>query len=152
MFKILEEITPALEWHGEDFAISCFDYFLNFDSKTVFSSVLVHNLLAREITFDGAGDDELWFGIGQRRLRFSKYEFCLLIELKFKRTCHVPTWRVDTWQPPYVLDWVPISWDSTKNLQDDILACLKYKIPNQPTDRAKLRKILLILGILLKIR
>ena len=54
-FKILHEIMLALERHGvlQDVAAICFGHFLRFDSKTVFSSVLVHNLLAREITFDG---------------------------------------------------------------------------------------------------
>ena len=65
-FKILEEITHALERHRvlHDFAFSCFGYIIRFDSKTVFLSLLVHNLLAREITFDGVRDFELWFGIG----------------------------------------------------------------------------------------
>ena len=44
---------------------------------------MVHNLLAREIIDDGAGDSELYFGIGGHQLRFSKYEFCLLTGLKF---------------------------------------------------------------------
>ena len=61
-FKILEEITPTLIRHRvlQDFAATCFGHFLRFDSIVVFSSILVHNLLAREITFDGIGDSELW--------------------------------------------------------------------------------------------
>ena len=84
-FKILHEITLALERHGvlQDFAATCFGHFLNFDANTLFSSKLVHSLLAKEIVVDGVGGDELYFGVGGRRLRFLKYEFCLLTELKF---------------------------------------------------------------------
>ena len=84
-FKILHEITSALERHGvlQDFAATCFGHFLNFDANTLFSSKLVHSLLTKEIVVDGVGDFELYFGVGGRRLRFSKYEFCLLIRLKF---------------------------------------------------------------------
>ena len=93
-FKILNEITPALERHGvlQDFTATCFGRFLNFDANTVFSSRLVHSLLAREIVVDGAGDDEVYFGVGGRRLRFSKYEFCLLTGLKFGGRTHFPAY------------------------------------------------------------
>ena len=94
-FKILHEIMPAVERHGvlQDFAATCFERFLNFDAKIVFSSKLVHSLLAKEIVVDGAGDDELYFGVGGRWLRFSKYEFCLLIEFKFERRAHFPMYN-----------------------------------------------------------
>ena len=48
----------------------------------------MHNPLARKIIVDGVGDSELYFGIGGRWLRFSKYEFCLLIGLKFGGRTH----------------------------------------------------------------
>ena len=37
-FKILHEITPALERHGvmQDFVATCFGHFLNFDANTIF--------------------------------------------------------------------------------------------------------------------
>ena len=85
-FKILHEITLALERHGvlQDFVATCLGHFLNFDEKTFFSSRLVHSLLARKIVVDGVGESELYFWVGGRRLRLSKYEFCLLIGLKFE--------------------------------------------------------------------
>ena len=84
-FKILHEITPALERHRvlQDFAATCFRHFLNFDANTIFSSKVVHNLLARKIIVDGVGEFKLYFGVGERRLRFLKYEFCLMTGLKF---------------------------------------------------------------------
>ena len=48
----------------------------------------MHSLLAREIVVDGVEDFELYFGISGCRLRFLKYEFCLLIGLKFERRAH----------------------------------------------------------------
>ena len=85
-FKILHEITLALERHRvlQDFVATYFGHFFNFDANTLFSSKLVHNLLAKEIVVNGVGDFELYFGISGRWLRFSKYEFCLLSGLKFR--------------------------------------------------------------------
>ena len=56
--------------------------------QTLFSSKLVHSLLAREIVVDGVGDFELYFGVGGRRFIFLKYEFCLLTGLKFGGQTH----------------------------------------------------------------
>ena len=94
-FKILHEITPALEHHGvlQDFAATCLGHFLNFDEKTLFSSRLVHSLFVREIVVDGVRELELYFAVGGRRLRLSKYEFCLLIGLKFGRRAHFPAYN-----------------------------------------------------------
>ena len=94
-FKIIHEITPALERHGilQDFAAICFGHFLNFDANTLFSCKLVHSLLGREIVVDGVGDSELYFAIGGRRLRFSKYEFCLLTGLRFGGQAHFPAYH-----------------------------------------------------------
>ena len=82
----MHEITPALERHGvlQEFAATCFGHFLNFDANTLFSSRLVRSLLTKEIVVDGVGEFELYFGVGGRRLRLSKYEFCLLTRLKFE--------------------------------------------------------------------
>ena len=94
-FKILYEITLALKRHEilQDFAATYFGHFLNFDANTFFSSKLVHSLLVKEIVVDGVGDSELYFWVGGRRLRFSKYEFCLLTGLKFGRRAHFPTYK-----------------------------------------------------------
>ena len=94
-FKILHEITPALKQHGvlQDFATTCFRHFLNCDANTLFSSILVHNLLAREIIVDGVGDSELYFRAGGRWLKFLKYEFCLLTGLKFEGRSYFLTYN-----------------------------------------------------------
>ena len=43
----------------------------------------MHSLLVREIVVDGVGESELYFAVGGRRFKLSKYEFCLLTRLKF---------------------------------------------------------------------
>ena len=53
----------------------------------------MHSLLAKEIVVDGVEDDELYVGVGGHRLRFSKYEFCLLTELKFGERAHFSTYN-----------------------------------------------------------
>ena len=52
----------------------------------------MHSLLVREIIVDGVGESELYFVVGGRRLRFSKYEFCLLTGLKFEGRTHFPAY------------------------------------------------------------
>ena len=93
-FKILHDITPALQRHGvlQEFAATCFGHFLNFDGNALFSSRLVRSLLIKEIVVDGVGESELYFGVGGRRLRLSKYEFCLLTGLKFGGRAHFPAY------------------------------------------------------------
>ena len=39
--------------------------------------------MAREIRVEGAGEYELWFGIGKSNIKFSKREFFLVTGLKF---------------------------------------------------------------------
>ena len=53
----------------------------------------MHRLLAKEIVVDEVGDFELYFGVGRRRLRFLKFEFCLLTGLKFRGQTHFPTYN-----------------------------------------------------------
>ena len=55
----------------------------------------MHSLLAKEIVVDGVGGDELYFGVGGRQLRFSKYEFCLLSGLKFGGRAHFSAYNND---------------------------------------------------------
>ena len=83
-----------MEYYKTLFSIATyFGHFLNFDANTLFSLKLVHNLLAREIIVNEVGDFELYFGVGGRQLRFSKYEFCLLTGLKFGGRTHFPTYN-----------------------------------------------------------
>ena len=64
-FKLLSDIKDVFTLCGEldDFVKSCFGHFLNFDADAMFSSHLEHHFLAMEITFEGIGQNEIWFGI-----------------------------------------------------------------------------------------
>ena len=64
-FKVLNSIKIVLtrEEVLNEFTNSCFGHFLNFDATTQLSSVVVHNILAREINVENHGVFEIWFGI-----------------------------------------------------------------------------------------
>ena len=53
----------------------------------------MRSLLIKEIVVDGVGESELYFGVGGRQLRLSKYEFCLLTVLKFEGRTHFPAYN-----------------------------------------------------------
>ena len=57
----------------------------------MFSSKLVHAVLAREIVVEGVRKWEMYFGIGKVKARFSKQEFCLCTGLRFGQLAHVYT-------------------------------------------------------------
>ena len=62
----MSDIKNVLGQHGQlgNFGNTCFGHFLRFDENALFLSHLVHILLVMDITFDNAGDLEIWFGIG----------------------------------------------------------------------------------------
>ena len=64
--------------------------FFRFNINVLFSLQLVHGLHVR---VKGAGQYEIWFGISQRKVRFSK-ELCLVTRLKFGGSSIVGTDRV----------------------------------------------------------
>ncbi|XWS30717.1 hypothetical protein CRYUN_Cryun23aG0012200 [Craigia yunnanensis] len=45
--------------------------------------------MVMEIRVEGAGEYELWFGIGRSKIRFSKREFCLVTRLKFSSLSNI---------------------------------------------------------------
>ena len=143
-FKILREIRPALERHGvlQDFAATCFAHFLNFDAHTVFSSKLVYSLLAKEIVVDGVGGDELYFVVGGRRLRFSKYEFCLLSGLKFGGGAHFPAYNNDIVEGGVLQRYWPNGKVDLVSLQTRL--CEQNAIFSQREDPLKMALVLFV--------
>ncbi|GAB2265957.1 hypothetical protein Dimus_037856 [Dionaea muscipula] len=83
---IIEVLTRVDEL--QSFKESCFGLLLGIDFSRPFSAVLLHSLLAKEIVMENAEPLEMWFGIGSKRARFSKYEFCLITGLKFGDISH----------------------------------------------------------------
>ncbi|KAK2658960.1 hypothetical protein Ddye_005493 [Dipteronia dyeriana] len=51
--------------------------------KEFFSGKLCHILLCRELHYPSVWPDEMWFGVGNRAVRFGKEEFLLVTGLKF---------------------------------------------------------------------
>ncbi|TXG60736.1 hypothetical protein EZV62_012099 [Acer yangbiense] len=62
---------------------SCFKHFSNVLTNWLFSAQIVHNLLLREITVDGAGENELFVSLGGKNARFGQREFCMVTGLRF---------------------------------------------------------------------
>ena len=89
-FDDLRDIDNALErvpenLRSEDrrrFTESCFGHFLRMHREINFSGGIVHRLLLRELHHNGP-EDEMRFLLGNRTVRFSKVEFCLITGLKF---------------------------------------------------------------------
>ena len=89
-FDDLIYIDNALERVPEDLKIedrrrfteSCFGHFLWMHREINFLGGIVHRLLLLELHHDGP-EDEMRFLLGNRTVRFSKVEFCLITRLKF---------------------------------------------------------------------
>ncbi|GAB2211351.1 hypothetical protein Drorol1_Dr00024660 [Drosera rotundifolia] len=83
--SLIKDIISLLTKVNElqEYKVSCFGNFINFDTDALASGTLIHWLLSREIKVQDSQPLELWFGIGNKKARFSKYEFCLITGLKF---------------------------------------------------------------------
>ena len=143
-FKILHEIMPALERNGvlQDFATTCFAHFLNFDAHIVFSSKLVYSLRAKEIVVDGVKGNELYFVVGGRRLRFSKYEFCLLSGLKFGGGAHFSAYNNDIVEGDVLQRYWPNGKVDLVSLQ--MRLCEQNAIFSQRQDPLKMALVLFV--------
>ncbi|KAK3179735.1 hypothetical protein Dsin_032934 [Dipteronia sinensis] len=62
---------------------SCFGHFQRMQRGMTFFCGIGHRLLLSELHHDGPSD-EMRFMLGQRSVRFSRVEFCLIIELNFE--------------------------------------------------------------------
>ncbi|KAK1569288.1 hypothetical protein Q3G72_034988 [Acer saccharum] len=78
----IEDIL-RLEGKHNEFMTSCFKHFSGFPTNWLFSAQIVHNLLLREITVDGATENELFVSIGGKKARFGQREFCMVTGLRF---------------------------------------------------------------------
>ncbi|KAK2659015.1 hypothetical protein Ddye_005548, partial [Dipteronia dyeriana] len=54
-----------------------------FGRPMYFSAKVCHSLLKREIVVKNACPNEIWFGLGNRHVRFGKQEFCLVMGIAF---------------------------------------------------------------------
>ncbi|KAL3621841.1 hypothetical protein CASFOL_034327 [Castilleja foliolosa] len=59
----------------------------NADSMT---GTVMHLMLSQQVIKEGADEDELWFLVGDKFVRFSKYEYALVTGLRFGPTSFAP--------------------------------------------------------------
>ena len=83
--KNIATIENILRQEGKhkEFRSSCFKQLNNFPINWLFSARIVHNLLLREITIDGATENELFISLGGKKARFGQTEFYLVTGLWF---------------------------------------------------------------------
>ncbi|KAL3613285.1 hypothetical protein CASFOL_042861 [Castilleja foliolosa] len=63
----------------ERFRESCFGAYLHYPRSQVPATVM-HLMLRQQVIKEGADEDELWFLVGDKFVRFSKYEYALFID------------------------------------------------------------------------
>ncbi|KAL3645725.1 hypothetical protein CASFOL_010905 [Castilleja foliolosa] len=92
---IVEQIAEELKLIGDevyqDFLKSCFGFLMRFDTKGVACNGALHCLFAREVIKADANPDELWYRVGGRFIRFSKYEYALVTGLSFEPSTFDPS-------------------------------------------------------------
>ncbi|XP_055960977.1 uncharacterized protein LOC130015239 [Mercurialis annua] len=77
--KVVDKLKSHLtDSQLEMFRATCFGFVLDMPSCN-FQGQVVHSMLARQ--FDNAGENEMWFAVGQLKVRFSIEEFAILTGL-----------------------------------------------------------------------
>ncbi|KAL3621724.1 hypothetical protein CASFOL_034384 [Castilleja foliolosa] len=81
----------------ERFRESCFGAYVHYPRNHVPGNVM-HLMLRQQVIKEGFDEDELWFLVGDKFVRFSKYEYALVTGLRFGPTnfdpnvdCDIPT-------------------------------------------------------------
>ncbi|KAL3656081.1 hypothetical protein CASFOL_000477 [Castilleja foliolosa] len=68
------------------FRESCFGAYLSYPTKKQIPGTAMHLMLSQQVIREGAHEDELWFLVGDKFVRFSKYENALVTGLRFGPT------------------------------------------------------------------
>ncbi|KAL3649445.1 hypothetical protein CASFOL_005848 [Castilleja foliolosa] len=83
---LIEQIWTTLEVKMLDrFRASCFGAYLHYPKNLVPSAVM-HLMISQQVIKEGAEEDELWFLMGDKFVRLSKYEYALVTGLRFGPT------------------------------------------------------------------
>ncbi|KAL3633390.1 hypothetical protein CASFOL_022917 [Castilleja foliolosa] len=83
---LIEQIWTTLEVKMLDrFRASCFGAYLHYPKNQVPSAVM-HLMISQQVIKEGAEEDELWFLVGDKFVRLSKYEYALVTGLRFGPT------------------------------------------------------------------
>ncbi|GFP84486.1 homeobox-leucine zipper protein hox32 [Phtheirospermum japonicum] len=92
---IVEQIAEDLKLTGdgvyEEFTNSCFGFLMRFDTQGSCCCTALHFLFTHEVIKADAGPDELWYRVGGRFIRFSKYEYAFVTGLSFGPTTFDPS-------------------------------------------------------------
>ncbi|KAL3654737.1 hypothetical protein CASFOL_001472 [Castilleja foliolosa] len=67
------------------FRASCFGAYLHYPKNQVPSAVMLL-MISQQVIKEGAEEDELWFLVGDKFVRLSKYEYALVTGLRFGPT------------------------------------------------------------------
>ncbi|KAL3645723.1 hypothetical protein CASFOL_010903 [Castilleja foliolosa] len=85
--KIVKEIAKGLKLIGKgvyrEFINSCFGFLMRFNTRGFCCTTALLRLFAHEVIKADAGPDELWYRVGGRFIRFSRYEYALVTGLSF---------------------------------------------------------------------
>ncbi|KAL3627237.1 hypothetical protein CASFOL_028600 [Castilleja foliolosa] len=84
--SLIEQIWTTLgEKMLDRFRASCFGAYLHYPKNQVPSAVM-HLMILQQVIKEGAEEDELWFLVGDKFVRLSKYEYALVTGLRFEPT------------------------------------------------------------------
>ncbi|KAL3651394.1 hypothetical protein CASFOL_004396 [Castilleja foliolosa] len=93
--KIVKEIAKGLKLIGEGvyrkFINSCFGFLMRFNTRGYCCTTALIRLFAHEVIKADANPDELWYRVGGRFIRFSRYEYALVTGLSFGPTTFDPS-------------------------------------------------------------
>ncbi|KAL3645724.1 hypothetical protein CASFOL_010904 [Castilleja foliolosa] len=92
---IVKEIAKVLKHIGDgvyqEFINSCFGYLMRFNTRGSCCTTALRCLFAHEVIKADASPDELWYRVGGRFIRFSRYEYALVTGLSFGATTFDPS-------------------------------------------------------------
>ncbi|GFP82522.1 hypothetical protein PHJA_000395200 [Phtheirospermum japonicum] len=146
---IVEQIAEELKLVGDgvyqDFLNCCFGFLMRFDTQGVCCNGALHCLIAREVIKADASLDELWYRVGGRFIRFSKYEYALVTGLSFGPSTFDPS---DEHHPP--ANGLFLRHYGGRNLTIDDLrrdfTCGVFR--ESPADALKVAKLLIVYFLL----
>ncbi|KAK3199492.1 hypothetical protein Dsin_022907 [Dipteronia sinensis] len=82
--QIIQVVKDVLSKCGmlERFRNGPFGHYLNLPQPVVVHGMLIYNLLKKEIILPKVREDEMWFGLGHKKVCFGKEQFCVYSGLK----------------------------------------------------------------------
>ncbi|GFP82524.1 hypothetical protein PHJA_000395400 [Phtheirospermum japonicum] len=146
---IVEQIADELKLIGDgvyqEFLNSCFGSLMRFDTQGASCKTALHRLLAHEVIKADASPDELWYRVGGRFIRFSKYEYALVTGLSFGPTTFDPTAEHD---PPASGLFLRYYWGQMLTMDALRSDFTDGVFRESPADALKVAKLLIVYFLL----